>query len=302
MTLPGSLAALFVPAHGKYDLVVRLLLGLAFSVLVLALAHRFLRTRGRRTLIVGVTFLGGLFFALEYFWPVHTEKGQEVNFLTSYIEPAALALSVAGAFTVGLGVHSLMQVHGRTLRRRRSGWHNSLAFFLSMVAMFVFTLWDFYAKSPTPTGTRPFHNAIQEVLFNGIYQPLTAATFSLLAFYIASAAYRAFRIRSAEAALMMAAAFLVMLAQVPLGAWLTQGLPKTGYLGIPNFFRLENFGNWILTWWNAPAQRGILFGVAVGALAMSLRIWLSLERGTFFADQPEAGNGTPSLAGSKSES
>jgi hypothetical protein len=28
-----------------------------------------------------------------------------------------------------------------------------------------------------------------------------------------------------------------------------------------------------------------MFGIAIGALAMSLRVWLSLERGTFFSEQ-----------------
>jgi hypothetical protein len=40
-----------------------------------------------------------------------------------------------------------------------------------------------------------------------------------------------------------------------------------------------------MNWLNTPAQRGITFGIAVGALAMSLRVWLSLERGTFFSEQ-----------------
>jgi hypothetical protein len=123
---------------------------------------------------------------------------------------------------------------------------------------------------------------VYEVLFNGLYGPLQAATFSLLAFYIASAAYRAFRIRSAEAGLMMAAAFIVMLGQVPFGRWLTSWLPAAGPLAS---FRLEVLGDYVLTWLNTPAQRAIAFGVAVGALAMSLRLWLSLERGTFFSEQ-----------------
>jgi hypothetical protein len=123
---------------------------------------------------------------------------------------------------------------------------------------------------------------VYEVLFNGLFAPLQAATFSLLAFYIASAAYRAFRIRSAEAALMMGAAFIVMLGQVPVGMWLTSAIPASGPTA---FFRLEKLGEWVMNWLNTPAQRGITFGIAVGALAMSLRVWLSLERGTFFSEQ-----------------
>jgi hypothetical protein len=68
---------------------------------------------------------------------------------------------------------------------------------------------------------------------------------------------------------------------VPIGAWLTNALPRASALG---FFRLEALGDWIMRWLNTPAQRGIAFGIAIGALAMSLRVWLSLERGTFFSE------------------
>jgi hypothetical protein len=106
--------------------------------------------------------------------------------------------------------------------------------------------------------------------------------FSIIGFYIVSAAYRAFRIRSAEATLMLIAAFIVMLGQVPVGAWITHGLPKEGILG---FFRLENLSYWILNGPNMAAQRGISFGIEIGALAMALRIWLGLERGSFFEQE-----------------
>jgi hypothetical protein len=127
-----------------------------------------------------------------------------------------------------------------------------------------------------------WYNGVYHVLFHGLFFPLGATTFSLLAFYIASAAYRAFRVHTAEAGLMMAAAFVVMLGQVPVGEWLTHAIPADGTW---RFLRLEVVGDWIMKWLNMPAQRGILFGIAVGALAMSLRVWLGLERGTFFSEQ-----------------
>ena len=92
--------------------------------------------------------------------------------------------------------------------------------------------------------------------------------FSTIGFYIVSAAYRAFRIRSGEATLMLAAAFVVMVGQVPVGAYLTSGLPADGFLSI---FRLENLSYWILKEPNMAAWRGISFGIEVGALAMALR-------------------------------
>jgi hypothetical protein len=285
-SLKTGLSSLFSPAHDTGELLIYLAVALLLSALVLALLHKGLGWKGKRRLTMAVTFLAGLFFALEYYYPVRMVAGKQKNFLTDYLQPANEVLAVIGAFTVGLGIYSLVQVHGRNVLRQRRGWYNSLAFFLCMFVMFGFTLADNYTKVPEPPpAVLPYPKAIFEVLFNGLLNPLQSATFSLLAFYIASAAYRAFRVRTLEAGLMMAAAFIVMLGQVPIGAWLTHSLPATGYHGIPAFFRLENLGNWVMSWLNTPAQRGITFGVAVGALAMSLRIWLSLERGTFFSEQ-----------------
>ena len=407
------LRAPFQPAPTRPLLVLAILLALVFCVALLYTLHRLLGPRGRRWLIALVTFFTGLFYGLEYFLPVSGDPPK--NFLTDWIPRVADMVAVIAAFTVGLGIFSLCQVHGRNIARRRVGWLNSVAFYLAMAAMLVFGIWDHYATAaaaqaqaaeeqapaapqepaapgalyvdgalvpaasvtiadgqpivplrpvveraggtvhwkpeareaqarfhdhrlaviigsdladvdgearrmplpasladgrtlipaaslagalgmllepkggaiyisgpPPPPPPPPWPEAVYSILFSGLFAPLQAATFSLLAFYIASAAYRAFRVRTAEAGLMMAAAFLVMLGQVPFGAWLTSAIPASSPWA---FFRLEVLGDWIMKWLNMPAQRGILFGIAVGALAMSLRVWLSLERGTFFSEK-----------------
>jgi hypothetical protein len=108
---------------------------------------------------------------------------------------------------------------------------------------------------------------------------LDGTMFSIIAFYIASAAYRAFRVRNAEASLLMGAAFIVMLGQVYAGQWLTHWLPTDGFLAN---LRVETMSDWLLTRVNAPAIRAVGFGLGVGLVATALRIWLSLERGSYF--------------------
>jgi hypothetical protein len=126
------------------------------------------------------------------------------------------------------------------------------------------------------------NNDIYVFLFYGGYTNLDSSMFALIGFFIVSASYRAFRIRTLEASLLMGAAVIVMFSQVTIGTSLTADLPTTGFL---SNFRLENLGLYLLKEFNAPAFRAIDFGVGVGFLAMSLRLWLSLERGAYFESE-----------------
>jgi hypothetical protein len=136
---------------------------------------------------------------------------------------------------------------------------------------------------PIPPAFDPLYaNDLYTYLFQGLFRNLEATMFSILAFYIVSAAYRAFRVRSAEAALMMVTAVILMAGQVPLGMALTNWIPLHGPA---SGLRIENFSYWVLSVINMPVQRAIDFGLGLGALAMSLRIWLSLERGTYFGQE-----------------
>ena len=121
---------------------------------------------------------------------------------------------------------------------------------------------------------------LERLIKEGLFSQLGAAMFSLLAFYIANAAYRSFRIRSKEAALMMLAALIVMLGQIPHGPlYISTELPA---------IRI-----WLLKNINTPVNRAIFFGSAIAGLAMSVRLWLSLERSPLSQDTdasaPDAG-------------
>jgi hypothetical protein len=94
--------------------------------------------------------------------------------------------------------------------------------------------------------------------------PLQGTMFAILAFFIASAAYRSFRARSREAAVLLVAAVIVMMGRVPLGEYL---FPLSG-----------DVSQWILNVLNASVRRAILIGVSLGTIALSLKIIFGVER------------------------
>lgn len=116
--------------------------------------------------------------------------------------------------------------------------------------------------------------AFQQMLFHGVFKAAQATMFSLLAFFVASASFRAFRIKSKEAALLMGAAFIVMLGNVPVGNLLTSLLDKI-WLGFIDFPALKE---WIMMYPSSAAQSAILIGAALGYISASLKIILGVER------------------------
>jgi hypothetical protein len=275
-------SALFQPRHGS-ELLLFGIGGAALAVLALAALHRT-PARFKRRLTVACTFLAGSYYVLEFFLPAGFGRPRDPtgNFLSPLSLPIGDALLVIGAFTFGLGIFNLAHIHWTAIRRQRPGWYNSLVFFIGFAAMATVGFWH------DQPGAAPWVGRMYQLLFRGLWQNLGSTMFSLLAFFIASAAYRAFRIRSGEALVLMITAMILMLGQVPVGMALTSWIPEHGHLrffGTPySLFRIENFSRWVLMRVNNPVQRAIDFGIGLGALAMGVRIWLSIERGTYFGE------------------
>jgi len=106
-------------------------------------------------------------------------------------------------------------------------------------------------------------------LYEGLFIALGSAMFSLLGFYMAVAAYRAFKIKSFESALMVLTAITVMLGQISFGEML--------------WGEFKHLRIWILSNPNSAAFRAIVLGAEVGALVMAFRMWFSIESETFGA-------------------
>jgi len=138
------------------------------------------------------------------------------------------------------------------IKRRRGGYINSIALLLCLWVLFILGL----AKGNASTEYRWIYNAT--------IVPMEATMFAVIAFFIASAAYRAFRARSIEAVLLLITAFIVMLGNVPIGSAIWSQFPEVK--------------DWILTVPNSGGMRGISLGIYCGTFATSLRILLGLER------------------------
>lgn len=112
-----------------------------------------------------------------------------------------------------------------------------------------------------------------------ILQPLMTSTFAMLAFYVASAAFRAFRAKNLEATLLLVTAFIVLLRSTPLGATLSGMLPPQ-----LAFLKLDVMTAFIMKVPNTAGNRAIMIGIALGIAATSLKVLLGLDRSYLGSD------------------
>lgn len=120
----------------------------------------------------------------------------------------------------------------------------------------------------------------QMVLFEGVFRAAQATMFSLLAFFVASASFRAFRVKSKEAGLLMGAAFIVMLGNVPLGGMFTRLITSIPVIGqyVGPHVNIPMWKEWILTYPSSAAQSAILIGAMLGIISASMKIIIGVER------------------------
>lgn len=180
-------------------------------------------------------------------------------------------IRIITAFSLVLGVGSIIRHHLIKIQRRAEHWPFS---YVTLIAIALTALLGLLGGiDPAAPGVlfraggigRFLANFHIQALYDNMMVPLGATMFALLAFFMASAAYRAFRARNFEATLLLLAAFVLMLGAVPLGRMIFKPLP--------------GFAEWILTVPNTAAKRGIVFGVGLGVFATSLKIVLGIERG-----------------------
>jgi hypothetical protein len=110
-------------------------------------------------------------------------------------------------------------------------------------------------------------------LYEYAFKPLTATMFAMLAFYVASAAFRAFRAKNVEAALLLGTAFIILLGRTFAGVVLTSWMPDE-----LEGLRIENMTVTIMTVFNTAGTRAIMIGIALGIASTSLKVLLGVDR------------------------
>jgi len=269
----------------------------SFAVLIALL---FAPTKARRPVIWTGTFLSGAFYVLLFLWPKPINRADDdlprnavegVSFWISDFQPTfAASTNVIAAFLLGLGIYSVLRVHITRLLKRQKDWVFSVVLLTAMVTMVVFGYIDYVQ--------REFHdkegklvemvnwgpaNYGFDLLFDGLLQQMDAAMFSMIAFFILSAAFRAFRVRSVEATVLMGSALIMILSlmgaiDVP---WsnMVDGITGKDPSHFLNNMKISEVKGWFQSTLQVPSLRALEFGVGLGALAMGLRIWLGLEKG-----------------------
>ncbi len=173
-------------------------------------------------------------------------------------------IRIVGAFALVLGLGSLLKVHFDKIKRRSANFEYSYVLIIGFVVTSIIGLFGGTGgEGILPTRIDTFEFGIQ-ALYDNIIVPLSSTMFALLAFFMASASYRAFRARSLDATLLLATAFILMLGVLPLGDRISPHLPS--------------FVQWIMDIPNVASKRGIGFGIALGGIATSLKIILGIER------------------------
>ena len=165
-----------------------------------------------------------------------------------------------GAFAFFLGMYSLLHLHATRVKQQRAGWGYSVVAFVGFILMAgaaAYNRGSWFLTAPETGGSYDW-------LYDYVFNPAEASMFSILAFFIASAAYRTFRARTTEAVILLIAAVIVMLGRIPIGMLLWDRFP--------------DLQSWIMMVPNTAAKRGILLGVYLGAIATALRIIFGIER------------------------
>ena len=241
----------------------------------------------------------------------------EPNIKAFVDDDATQWFDILASFAIFLGGFNLLKMQMQKVLRKKKGWQYSLfaigGFILAIIAGF------FYKGNPDVAwGTHvTADGTLFKWIFTYMFAPLGATMFALLAFFVASASFRAFRIRNLEATLLLVAGIIIMIGRVPLGSsissWfimyllvliggvvinsvfknkqytaifvsvgiiiVTSAGSSMGWpLDQPGIFYLPHLQEWIYMNPNVAGTRSIMMGIGLGIFSTSIRYILGIEK------------------------
>ncbi|MBS7651769.1 MAG: hypothetical protein QXD04_02500 [Candidatus Bathyarchaeia archaeon] len=205
----------------------------------------FLRSR---EIPIGITLIMGFLMLIDYYFKAEIPQ---VAATSTIVQRWAVIIA---AFALLIGLINITRIHvNHLMKRTRGQWIFSIWCLFIMYLMIIVGL----------VGT--VRHPIYQWLYTNVFLPIDAAMYSILALFISSAAYRAFRARNFEAFLMLASGIITMMMNAPIGEIIWKGFPLVG--------------DWIMMVPNVAAQRAFLICVVVGTVSLGIRTLLGMERG-----------------------
>jgi len=218
----------------------------------------------RREIPLFITFIIGTALIVALFIPHKPFPTLDSEF--------SVWVDIIAVFAFILGGGNLLKVHVDRITRK----HRDKNYSYVTIIAFLVTLIVGLAKiggDPGLTGNYIAPGTWFKVIYDAVFAPLQATMFSLLAFFVASASYRAFRAKTKEATILLIAAFIILVGRTPLGFYLTFWLPEP-----LQFLHIPRLSAWIMSIPNLAGQRAIMIGIALGIIATSLKLILGIER------------------------
>ena len=163
--------------------------------------------------------------------------------------------------SLGLGAIRLLTQHSLNVQKQRTNWQFSGVLLTIFIVMLLTGLAGYFMAGGQT------NNAIYNWLFIYIYTPLGATLYPITGFYIFSAAYRAFRARNLDAALMLIAGCFVILYNAPVGEAIWVGF--------------KTIGSWFQFTGQIPGMRTFAIVGSLGLIAYGFRALLGKERGFY---------------------
>ncbi len=200
----------------------------------------------KKSVPIALVFIVSVIFLLEYF-VFATELKSTVTTLQNW----GIILT---AFTLGFGAVNMFMFHGKQVSRRAKGqWPYSLWL------LFILIVFTVVGVAMGATSSQ------YSWLYNSSYFALSATVYSSLGFYMTSGIYRALRAKNAESVILLIVGIIILARNAPALA--------------AQFPILITMDSWLSSVPTTSAQRGIMIGGALGAIALGLRTMIGRETG-----------------------